>query len=396
MMKVVALFDNFGPYHYARLGELATTCELLAVEIFGVSDEYSWDSHSTSPLHVHTLSDQRLKDSMILGDLGELIDKFDPDAIFIPGYYRLIHLHLALKYRKKLIFLFSESQAIDFKRNSFVEFIKGSVLNLFDGVLVGGSRHAHYLSQLRFPMERVESGYDVVDNAYFFDFSCKTPSSLVKAPPYFLTIARLVPKKNLDYLLREYKQYVDNQSRLGIVPLDLRILGDGPLECVLKQLVSDLGLAKSVHMHGFVQYQEIPAYMYAADALVHPSSSEQWGLVVNEAMCCGLPVIVSNRVGSSADLVVSGGNGFVFDPLSACELSKVLSEFSDLSGDERAKFSAASRGLIKDWSLARFSGSVNKLMLLSKRPQSLVKFMISVACYGFYYCKELLNIKSAR
>src|SRR5208337_5127598 len=70
----------------------------------------------------------------------------------------------------------------------------------------------------------------------------------------------------------------------------------------------------AAHLPGFKQYEELPAYYGLAGAFVHASTAEQWGLVANEAMASGLPVLVSNRCGCATELVEEGRNGFAFDP----------------------------------------------------------------------------------
>ncbi len=78
---------------------------------------------------------------------------------------------------------------------------------------------------------------------------------------------------------------------------DLVLLGDGPLKPTLLKLISSLGLESCVHLPGFKQYDELPVYLGLAETFIHASTTEQWGLVVNEAMASGLPVLVSNRCG---------------------------------------------------------------------------------------------------
>src|SRR5262249_19447865 len=100
-----------------------------------------------------------------------------------------------------------------------------------------------------------------------------------------------------------------------------------------------LNLHQHVHLPGFKQYNELPVYYGLANAFVHVSTSEQWGLVVNEAIASGLPVIVSNRCGCSPELV--NGNGFTFDPFDEQELPEHLLKMASLSDDERKSLSDA-------------------------------------------------------
>ena len=84
-----------------------------------------------------------------------------------------------------------------------------------------------------------------------------------------------------------------------------------------------------MHLPGFKPYDELPVYYALANAFVHASTTEQWGLVVNEAIASGLPVIVSNRCGCAPELV--NGNGFTFDPTNEHELTARLLEMASLS-----------------------------------------------------------------
>jgi 1,2-diacylglycerol 3-alpha-glucosyltransferase len=111
-----------------------------------------------------------------------------------------------------------------------------------------------------------------------------------------------------------------------------------------------------VLLPGFKQYSELPVYYGLASAFVHASTSEPWGLVVNEAMASGLPVLVSNQCGCAPDLVREDRNGFTFDPCSVQQLTELMLRFLDnkslntTMGNESFK-------IISDWDLSRFSNS---------------------------------------
>ena len=105
-------------------------------------------------------------------------------------------------------------------------------------------------------------------------------------------------------------------------------------------------------MPGFKQYDELPGYYALANAFVHASTTEQWGLVVNEAMASGLPVIVSNRCGCVPELVREGVNGFTFDPDDTGQLSELMLSLSKES--QLPVMGNASRSIISDWGIERF------------------------------------------
>lgn len=132
------------------------------------------------------------------------------------------------------------------------------------------------------------------------------------------------------------------------------ILGDGELRPELEAQRAALRLEDDVLLPGFKQYDELPSWYGAAGCFVHASTSEQWGLVVNEAMASGLPVLVSDRCGCAVDLVQEGRNGFCFDPLDAQKLAGLLDRMSRASTD-RVAMGEASRVLISPWGPERFA-----------------------------------------
>ena len=116
----------------------------------------------------------------------------------------------------------------------------------------------------------------------------------------------------------------------------LVMVGSGPLESELKQKARELGL--SVRWEGFVNQMSLPLYYAAADVFVLPSRIEPWGLVVNEAMACGTPCIVSDRVASGADLISDKCTGLVFRDGDVDDLASCLS--TALSPELRAEWAA--------------------------------------------------------
>ena len=130
------------------------------------------------------------------------------------------------------------------------------------------------------------------------------------------------------------------------------LLGDGPLKTDICRLISDLRLHEHVHLPGFKPYDELPVYYASANAFVHASAVEQWGLVVNEAIASGLPVIVSDRCGCVPELV--NGNGFIFDPTNEDESAARLLEMASLSVQERKDLAENSHRIAANFAPERF------------------------------------------
>jgi hypothetical protein len=175
MPRVAILFDNFGPYHLARLTAAAQVCELLAIEIARRSGEYAWDiapgrrGFQTECLFEGTSS--RLEATSITTRLETVFGRFIPDVVVVPGWASRTSLGSvawSLKGCVPLVVM-SESQAIDEPRSAWREAVKRQIVGCFSAALVGGTPHADYMAQLGMPRERIFLGYDAVDGRYFED-----------------------------------------------------------------------------------------------------------------------------------------------------------------------------------------------------------------------------------
>jgi glycosyltransferase involved in cell wall biosynthesis len=265
----------------------------------------------------------------------------------------------------------SESSRQDESRTWWKEAIKRRIVGLYSAALVGGQRHVDYLFELGMPVDRIFTGYDVVDNNYFCDRArqIRNPKSEIRSQRglpenYFLASARFVEKKNLQRLIAAYAEYRQKSQTVGSVPWDLVLLGDGPLREILNSQLSTLNLNENVHLPGFKSYDELPLYYGLAKAFVHASTAEQWGLVVNEAIASGLPVIVSNRCGCAPELV--NGNGFTFDPTNEHELTARLLEMASLPDQERKHLSENSYGISENFGPERFGEGLKGAATVAK------------------------------
>ena len=354
-VTTLVAFWRFGPYHLARL---AAARRLLPARglAFGTDDGYGWDQEASES--VDTLlpgqSIERPDPETSARRFGDLLARDRPRAVAIPGWGDPVSLAVLreAKARRIPLVLMSESTALDEPRVVWKEAVKRRIVRLFDAALVGGRPQADYVAQLDMPPERIFLGYDVVDNAHF---ARPAPAPAEIGPwngrPFFLASARFIAKKNLPRLLRAFARY---RALAGADAWNLVLLGDGPLRGELEALRAQLALEPHLLVPGFRQYPELPGWYQAASCFVHASTSEQWGLVVNEAMAAGLPVLVSNRCGCAVDLVQEGVNGFTFDPLDVEELARLMHRVAHGAVD-RAAMGAASRRIIADWGPERFA-----------------------------------------
>jgi len=363
-MHLAVLFFRFGPYHVARLNAVGLRATLTAIELSGRATEYAWDPVDAPPTfeRVTVFPDRSHREvalAVLRDRIGAVLDDAAPDAVALPGWDDPGTLAALDACRARDIprVVMSASSALDAPRTWWREAVKEQVVRSYDAGLVGGTRHAEYLQSLGMPAERTFTGYNVVDNAHFADGAAEARShadarraALDLPDRYFLAIGRFIPKKNFSRLLDAFARYRTEATD----PWDLVLLGDGRLDTDLRTHRAALGLTTSVHLPGFRQYPELPAYYGLAGAFVHPSLREQWGLVVNEAMAAGLPVAVSDRCGCVSDLVHPGRNGQAFDPE---DLQALVRSLLHLSSDrtDRASMGAASRDIIADWTPDHFA-----------------------------------------
>lgn len=395
MPRVAAIIVNLVPYHHARWEACAVVAaaETHLVELTDRDEfkvlEFAKDAH----FHRHTLfpkSDSQ--ESSLSQRMVEKLDEIHPDVVCVSGWGLKVSL-AAMKWavtRSVPIVMLSESNEFDDARSPIKEWIKRRLVSLCSAGLAGGSPQADYLVKLGLPHERVFFGYDVVDNGFF-----KTEGEGQKAKglsktllnqtsPYFLACARFGAKKNLPGLIRAYSRYREKallstlDSRLSTL-FDLVIAGEGEQRLEIERTIRECGVCDHVHLVGAKGYEELPTYYAHAGAFIHASTTEQWGLVVNEAMASGLPVLVSNRCGCAADLVREGENGWTFDPTNEEQMSDLMQRISS-DENQRKAMGEKSREIIAEWGPERFasgiSSSVNAALAAPRKKAGLLNRVI--------------------
>lgn len=122
-----------------------------------------------------------------------------------------------------------------------------------------------------------------------------TPSNYVKK---FIYVGRLSPEKNLEFIINIFN---------NLPYLELHMIGYGPQENILKSISN-----KNIIYHGAINNKELTSYYQKCDVFILPSIKEPWGLVVEEALNNGLPVLLSNKVGCAEEILIEGKNGYSF------------------------------------------------------------------------------------
>lgn len=487
-------FGQFGPYHHARVAALQRAAvelgvRVVPVQIAAATSTYAWSARAGACEDLRTLcegTDEGASPLDVFLKARKLFREEKAEVAFLPSYSpaRFFALFAAAKSLGIRTVMMNESHAGTEQATGWKRWVKRQVVKRFDAALVGGEPHKRHFALLGIPADKIFTGYDAVDNALFAaradevrsmertlssqrsqsprskqqdrpeteHLSTLNPKPSTQQSPrsayglperYFLSLGRMVEKKNLATLVSAYARYAqgvavagkrlkvkgNDGEKQGDMPGEvasppraegsevvtrhqppatrhsipaLVFVGSGELEGALKEQARVLGLTVidrtkwkagesseasdslpaishkencgTAFFYGFRQIEENPVFYSLAEAFVLPSLKEEWGLVVNEAMAAGLPVIVSRTAGCAEDLVPhakfakgaeSGGlaatdgsleqrsNGFVFDPKSCDALATALALVTDM-GDRRSEMGQRSREIVAGFSCENF------------------------------------------
>lgn len=227
-------------------------------------------------------------------------------------------------------------------RRRWKETVKRTMFPRLDGVLTAGEEGRRYALRLGAHPERLVDVPHVVDVDHFASVSQAARAGrdelrrrLGVEGTVFLCVGRLWRGKGLDLLLEAFRRLQESQT----APAALVLVGDGPEEPRLRRIAAGAGL-DSVVFAGFVQKPDLPRYYAAADVFVFPTLGDPWGLVVEEAMACRLPVIASSAAGEIRSRIADGATGFVCDPLDTAALAERMRELAE-DPERRAAIAAA-------------------------------------------------------
>ena len=241
------------------------------------------------------------------------------------------------------------------KRQTFFRFLNLAV----DGYLAIGTLNRRYYEANGAVPERIFSAPYCVDNDYFqaraeaskpHRETFRSGLGLQPGRPIILYASKLQRRKKPDDLLAAY-QRLDSAARPYLL-----FVGDGEMRAELEPAASE-----SVRFLGFRNQSELPAFFDLCDLFVLPSVAEPWGLIVNEVMCAGKPVVVSDEVGCAPDLVKDGVNGFVFPAGDVPALARCLTALTADTAQCRA-MGEASRAIVGSWGIPEVADGLRRAL----------------------------------
>lgn len=247
------------------------------------------------------------------------LKKDNPEVIITIGWNYLAAFFafiFAKLFRKKYV-IWSESTKYEksIQRKLTLPLIK-LIVKKSDYLIAAGTRAGQYLLSLGADKKKIKTAFYTIDTERFIKLAEEYKKETVKIrkkhhlspkQKIVLYVGGFLERKGIKLLL-ELARLMRNEDEIVFM-----FVGFGPLLDEMRQFKKRNSL-ENIMIVGFIKNEEIMKYYVTCDLFILPSFEETWGLVVNEAMCAGKPVLVSKYAGSFRDLVKDGGNGYVIDP----------------------------------------------------------------------------------
>jgi len=381
MIKVVICHTDFRLYWLPRLQSLKDFlqnkgAEFHVIEISGKGSPYSFSAKSTEthyPSYWTCLfPDKRIEDissGVASSYLYKELEKLNPD-ILIAGAIAYPSGATAVRWardKKKPVIIMDDVRLNDVPRSALVNWVKRRIYANIDAVFIPAPSHVLDYKFWGIAEKQMFCGINAVDNQFFSEKSdvarqnIETVRQKYGLPErFFLGVGRQIPKKNWNVLIEAFSS-IREKEKWGLV-----LVGDGPDAAALKNTA--LRHNVKVTFLPFQSQENLCAIYGVADCFVLPSLfGETWGLVVNEAMACRLPVLVSKQCGCAKTLVRDGYNGWYFNSHSTEALSQLMSRFINLTDEERKRMGDNSLSLVSAWGLVRFCEGVWQALQYCKR-----------------------------
>ena len=261
--------------------------------------------------------------------IGYLLE-FRPQVVFPQAFslWTVIVAFLKPLMRWRIAIIYDGSSPnTDFRDSSFRTFVRRILVRFADAFVCNSNAGKKYLMEaLNVPEDKIFTRTYLVPDAGALMKpleETELPSWQLKSP-IFLYVGRITARKGIKTLL-EACAILKSQ---GYVDYSLLIVGKGEQREELEAFIKERDFEEQVIWAGWVEYGNLGSYFQQADVFVFPTFEDVWGMVVPEAMVFGKPVLCSNGA-ASCELIVSGENGYIFEPSSAKELADKMQIFLD-------------------------------------------------------------------
>lgn len=342
-MKIAVITSIKAPYRTLQLEEICKNGNVNMTVYYTKSgkEDREWETKSSNIFKEIYL--KRIKFFDKIGEFNVGIKNIvkDNDIIVLGGYEKPTYILLSLLcrlYKKKYIIIFDGTTCnrLNEKENSIKWVLKNLVIKHSFAIWGNGTVSRKYFNKIfNYPNDKIYNQYltinvanveSIGENKYNIREELRNKYGIGKHEKILHYSGRLIEVKNIKSIIEALSQVKDKN-------ITLFITGDGILRNKLEKLANDLGV--KLIITGFIDnQQELFKHYYLSDVFILASTYEPWGLVVNEAMAAGLPVLVSSICGCSLDLVKEGKNGYCINPL---DIDDIANKIELLFNDKELK-----------------------------------------------------------
>ena len=369
-MKKLAIITTHPIQYYAPVFKLLHQQKKLEIKVFytlgeaglkqydpGFGRNISWDIPLLQDYEYQFQKNSSKKPGsdrfwgIVNPDLIKEIEAWKADAILIYGWAYLAHLKAIYYFKNKIPVFFRGDSTLLNKSNKIKSFCKTIFLTWIykhvDHAFYVGTNNKAYFKKFGLKNEQLTFVPHAIDNERFSKDHATEAAALrqklgISTEDILILFAgKLELVKNPVLLLEAFETLNQQNTHLLFV-------GNGPLEKELKAKKSMLKTASRIHFLNFQNQSAMPFIYQSCDLFCLPSNSETWGLAVNEAMACGKAVLVSDKVGCAADLVLEGKNGAIFQAGNVEDLAFKIQSLSQQKSLLK-KYGQASAEIIKSW-----------------------------------------------
>lgn len=348
----------------------------------GFGQAFTWDIDllsGTDPVFAKGADTRTLDPGptrMVVPDIWRIIRTGHFDAVVIHGHnFGANHVAtLAAKSRGIPMLTRGETHLglpMSARKAAIRKAVMSAYYRLFDGFLAIGTLNRQFYRAMGVSDAKIHAFPYTVDNDRMIAAAALTADErrtwrarvgVADDRPAILFLGKFQRRKHADDLIAAARLLKDRGLDFHLI-----LAGAGEMDAELREQAAHHG-DLSIHFPGFFNQSEVPKLLGACDIFVLPSEAEPWGLIVNEAMCAGLPIVASAEIGSVVDLVRPGVNGATFV---ATDVAGLAAALEPMLRDPalRAAMGAASRTIIADWNYDRcVDGLRSALIALKKLP----------------------------
>jgi len=316
-VKIFYLTNLLTPYRIEWINMLSYTHQIEAYYLYDsdITREKDWLTYSTPMFKTKKASAYKLYHNSPTRSFLRVLRSREYDACIIDGYSSLFKLKVLQEMLRQNVTVLVNVDGIDiWKRKSFSDYIKDQIKYK---VFRSG---AYFLCGSRIAADAIiDCGADR-DKVCVHPFTSLHKNEIItieekrslqeqykkklhrENQKVALGVGRFIPLKKYECLIRAWKDMPDDCY--------LYLIGGGELKEKYEKLIRDLDI-RNIELLDFILPEKLNEYFYAADLFVHPSSTETWGLVINEAMAKGCPVIATYHCVSAVELIRDGIEGYL-------------------------------------------------------------------------------------